>query len=646
MSKLKSFKTGINLDPVSADPSSPAEGDLQYSDGTVRAKGLWQYKDGAWAEIGSGGGGLDTFLAEDFSSNDSSSLTSGQNATFDNGGTLGGALADEEASQIAGDRSIKYTTDSTPGNSTNDFFYLSTITLDDKQKGNDVGLTFYYTWDGSDDLIEVVIYDDTNNTVLSSSLDLIKAKSNPTRFSTTAFIPESCNAIKVGFHHTGTSEASKVLVFDDVELSTNPFVYKNLSNNTEWESYTPTTQGLGTVSNVDVRYRRDGQHLIMEGSMTAGTVTTDELQIGLPSGLTVDSNLPNTIAVGNFSRTNSTTVSGFQVIVTGGDSFINLTVNLNSTYSLLTANQADEIIASSETFTWSARVPIEGWKATSEHVVTPAKSNLTDWIDYTPTTNGLGTVTFQHAQYKRIGDTLLISVKGTTGTVTASEMRVGLPSINGVQCTAAGNENNTGEIVLNGFLVRGSVAATEAITVISTRGDSYFNFGIQNGASNNGFTSGINGNTIIGSSAEFGFTATIRIQEFDSNATFLAAVPTNTIEEKTLSSTVSSTGDVSDLTFTGLEIGKWYHLTGQLSFSLASGTNGVRFRSASGGTGTGYSRIASVDTADTKHVSVKFKAVSTTLYTNYYVASGSLGGDGTADETFLQLEKLKYTKDA
>ncbi len=45
------FKNGINIQPKSADPSSPVEGDIYYSDGTPRDEGLWLYKDAAWTKI-------------------------------------------------------------------------------------------------------------------------------------------------------------------------------------------------------------------------------------------------------------------------------------------------------------------------------------------------------------------------------------------------------------------------------------------------------------------------------------------------------------------------------------------------------------------------------------------------------------------
>lgn len=48
---------GASLAPRSTDPTSPAEGDLQFADGTARSAGLWQYTGGAWEELAAGGGG-------------------------------------------------------------------------------------------------------------------------------------------------------------------------------------------------------------------------------------------------------------------------------------------------------------------------------------------------------------------------------------------------------------------------------------------------------------------------------------------------------------------------------------------------------------------------------------------------------------
>jgi len=51
MSNVSTHKIGIKLDPQSADPAAPSNGQLQMSDGTARTEGLWQYIGGAWTQI-------------------------------------------------------------------------------------------------------------------------------------------------------------------------------------------------------------------------------------------------------------------------------------------------------------------------------------------------------------------------------------------------------------------------------------------------------------------------------------------------------------------------------------------------------------------------------------------------------------------
>lgn len=49
---VKKFRKGIALDPQSVDPSSPVEGQLQYSDGTARDEGLHVFTNGQWSPVG------------------------------------------------------------------------------------------------------------------------------------------------------------------------------------------------------------------------------------------------------------------------------------------------------------------------------------------------------------------------------------------------------------------------------------------------------------------------------------------------------------------------------------------------------------------------------------------------------------------
>jgi len=54
--------------------------------------------------------------------------------------------------------------------------------------------------------------------------------------------------------------------------------------------------------------------------------------------------------------------------------------------------------------------------------------SMTDWVDYTPTSQGIGTPTITKARWRKIGDSLELDVDLITGTVTAVEFQLGFPS--------------------------------------------------------------------------------------------------------------------------------------------------------------------------------------------------------------------------
>lgn len=57
---------------------------------------------------------------------------------------------------------------------------------------------------------------------------------------------------------------------------------------TNWTSYTPTTAGMGTPTNVDAWYRCEGNSVHGRGSLKAGTVTATTGLIGLPNSYTIN----------------------------------------------------------------------------------------------------------------------------------------------------------------------------------------------------------------------------------------------------------------------------------------------------------------------------------------------------------------------
>lgn len=180
--------------------------------------------------VGSGGGGLDVFHTEDFESTSASDFVTG-NATDPDGagtGTLDGTLADETGSPIAGTTSLEYTHSTS---STDDFFLSPEITVDEKQTNNWIGVTFYYTYDGDDEDMRFVLIDDNDNELTDSTYTL-EASTTAKRFSAAVYIPDGVASVRWGLQ-VATGNSGSIILVDDFEMSTNPFVYKDLVE-TQW----------------------------------------------------------------------------------------------------------------------------------------------------------------------------------------------------------------------------------------------------------------------------------------------------------------------------------------------------------------------------------------------------------------------------
>lgn len=462
-------------------------------------------------EIGSGGGGLDVFHTDDFEL--ANAFTTGNNATPDAAGTgtMDGAVSDETSSPISDAQSLKYVMGST---SADDFFINgSDIALDEKQTNNWVGANFWYTYNGDDDDIRFFILDQ-DDAELTTSTEYIKSNTTATRFSTAVYIPDGTTGIRYGFQVV-TGNSSKVFIVDDLEASTNPFVYKNLVEITDWQDYTPSTQGLGTPTITHCQWRRVGDSVHIQGTITAGTTTAVEARIDLPSGLTSKSDLPSLGTAQGSVEINAASASNNVFPLIEASSTYLVFGAWDSGRAALSKINGNSMVGSSTAFTFFASVPIEGWSSSSEHVVTPAKSNMTDWTSYTPaTTQGFGTVTSANFEYKQVGDSYYIRGKFTSGTVSGVEARIGLPNGKTIK---SGDPRK-----ISGVGTLASSSANQNV-VLTDGGEAYLKFGIQSGST--GGLAVANGNSIIGSGAAFTFFAHVPIEGLTSEATFLAAVP-------------------------------------------------------------------------------------------------------------------------
>lgn len=95
---------------------------------------------------------------------------------------------------------------------------------------------------------------------------------------------------------------------------------------------------------------------------------------------------------------------------------------------------------------------------------------VTDWQSYTSITNGWGTITNSEFWYMRTGDSIFIRGRFVTGTVAASEARVGLPSGYTVDANKVGNANIVGQLNRH-------AAVTNVYPVLINDNNSYVQFG-------------------------------------------------------------------------------------------------------------------------------------------------------------------------
>jgi len=618
---IKQFITGIGLKPVSADPSNPTQGQLQYADGTVRAEGLWRYDGTAWQQVGSGAGSYDIFFQENLETNTSSNFTSGQNASPDAAGTgtLDGTLADEESSQISGDRSLKYTMGAS---SDNDFFLNDTdIALDVKQRGNFIGITFYYTYNGDDDDIRFFVLDQDDNE-LTQSDEYIKSASTATRFSTSVFVPSSDTALRYGFQVV-TGNSSKVFIVDDIEFSTNPFVYKNLSE----------------ISSV-------------QGEGNGGTsISADNTNIDFTE--TIDTN-------GAFDGTTYTVQNNQSIIKLKASAHFTASTNrqlemyLNGTrYKKISDFVGTDVIqgayvsslgefSAGDAITFRSRVNggtllsdarfhylniEERWEA--EHVVTPAKA-VSEYFRPTDmeTSNfwdSTGAVDTFNTSLIPLTGSQLIEWNDTTETRLVAKKDV-VVDVSALGVSNAGErlriKDSSGNILAEYRQDSSGYIAFLSQEIKLDAGD-YIYFEQSSAASRTG-----------------GITISARA----ANAEFLAAVPMNYFQKKNLASDKTSSQALTDLAFNNLVVGKTYRLL--CSMDMDSNTNTTSFSIEMTHDSSIILKVQAeqYSAITEEHVlsnSVIFTATASTITAQFNRSAGTL----RAAQTYAILEELNYTKE-
>lgn len=435
----------LTYTPQSADPSTPTEGMIFFSDGTSRAEGFWQYVNGEWLELGSGdaAGGINYILNPDFEGGVNGWATyadaAGAEPVDGTGGspTLTFTRTTTAADVLRGDASGLITKDAADRQGEGVSYDLVVDNIDEEAllefSFDFKAGTGFVTGESSD--VRVFLYDIDNSELIVPADNYLLADQGSVSF---RFLNTGTKNLRAIFHVATTNATAWTLSVDNVrvgpvEAAQGPII-------TDWVQYTPTFgSGLGTPTEVEFRYRRVGDSLEIQGNFLAGTVTSGEPTIFFPNSSWLtdstyeDASTGRIQIVGIAARQVATSaIFGYGVGVNANENAIRLAVQTSTIPIGTRITNATQLATSGTYLTVEAKVKIAGWSANTTLSSTSFKrmSNL------------LANGTRVTATPARLGEyrTYVKSAASTAGTDTAPSAGWGPSAANGMRI--AGSVNN------------------------------------------------------------------------------------------------------------------------------------------------------------------------------------------------------------
>ncbi len=218
--------------------------------------------------------------------------------------------------------------------------------------------------------IEVFVYDKTNAVLVPVSPQVITANgTNNFSFKGTFQTASSSTSYRLIFHVATTSANATGWNFKFDNLNVGPQAVIQGPPVTDWVAYTPTFTGFGTVSNITIYSKREGDSLLIRGNFQTGTNTgvTAQMTLGFNgsnSNVTSASTISSTENIGMFAFSAGAS-SFFEFITLGSPSVGYIQFGgQNASTGGLTANTGNAF-PNSTILSLSARIPIAGWSSTT-----------------------------------------------------------------------------------------------------------------------------------------------------------------------------------------------------------------------------------------------------------------------------------------
>jgi hypothetical protein len=539
-------------------------------------------------------------------------------------------MAIESASPIAGDKS--YSISSLPA-------AAPSISVDERRAGSTcvVSLMSRLT-SGSG---KIVVKDNSSNVLESLIVSGTSAEKVVIDFG----IPAAATSIQISFEDESSATG---WVVDDIEFTDNPFVYKDLvkENYVRAQGTGITTYTLGTAvpftevtdsanafDGTTYTVQKSNSRIKISGSVRFSTVAARNIHIyknGSNYKLVESDNSANhpfayLSSVGEFDVGDQITI----VVLNNGGTLQNDTV-------IHYLNIVEQEI--------------------TEHVVTPAK--VVDEF-YRARNVASGSTNTAIAYWdsdivNETGELISIASNATDGmSITALKDVVVTASYN--VRSATGGAQNLGWSLNSNQLTTNILSITSAHRLkytgnTSTPSESYSHDAtVQIKLSAGDVLRPHTGGTITSADAGQSY---VNILARAANAEFLAAVPMNYTQTKTLSANFGTTlTTISDLTFNNLIPGRVYEAIFNGHIALKTGSGGLYIEVRHDGNTLGTWSYDSPSSDNTTNVSnsltVKFTATADTLtfYGASIFSSYELEGNGTKAKTHAILTELNYTKE-
>ena len=134
---------------------------------------------------------------------------------------------------------------------------------------------------------------------------------------------------------------------------------------TDWQSYIPTTQGIGVISNSSLRWRRVGSNLEIRGNFRTGTTSADEFRLGFPNGYVA--NTPTTASddvevCGYLARDVLDNLSNLVILAKNNRNYVTIGhIASDISRNPFVALNGNTAVSSNQDLSLYLSIPIQGW---------------------------------------------------------------------------------------------------------------------------------------------------------------------------------------------------------------------------------------------------------------------------------------------